>query len=342
MSDLPLSPLFHRETFRKILASWKGRKLAVCGHLRPDGDCIGSQVAFCRFLNDEGIEAVAVNADPVPKNLRDFIGDTPFARADEFDAEGWEAVTVDCADAVRIGKNLRERLPNTLFNVDHHISNPEYAEHNLVVPHSSATAEILAELFLSLGYEPDATTANALYVGIATDTGQFRFPSTTTRTFEICCHLCEFGAAPAKVATILYEQESLGRMQLLQAFLATLRLELGGTVCTGFIRDGEYERTGTTNEDSEGFVDYARSVEGVRIGVFLEENKGRIKGSLRSKDPVYRVDTIARRFDGGGHACAAGFRVDDTIDEFYPRLVSILQAHLREKKTAKTNSDGES
>ena len=342
MSDLPLSPLFHRENFRKILASWKGRKLAVCGHLRPDGDCIGSQVAFCRFLNDEGIEAVAIHADPIPKNLRDFIGNTPFIHADEFDAEGWEAVTVDCADEIRIGKKLREKLPGTLFNVDHHISNPDYAEHNLVVAHSSATAEILAELFLSLGYEPDATTANALYVGIATDTGQFRFPSTTTRTFEICCHLCEFGAVPAKVATILYEQESLGRMQLLQAFLATLRLQLGGMVCTGFIRDGEYERTGTTNEDSEGFVDYARSIEGVRIGVFLEEDKGRIKGSLRSKDPVYRVDNIARQFDGGGHACAAGFRVDDTIDEFYPRLVRILETHLSEKKPANAESDGES
>lgn len=329
MSDLPLSPLFHRDDFRKILDSWDGKKPVVCGHLRPDGDCVGSQVALTRFLRDHGFDAVAVQADPVPRNLRSFVGDTPFHDAADFDVSGREAITVDCADEARIGKPLREKLRTTLFNVDHHISNPEYGEHNLVVPHSCATAEILAELFLSLGYEPDETTANALYVGIATDTGQFRFPSTTTRTFEICCHLCEFGANPADVATVLYEQESLGRMRLLQSFLATLRLELGGMVCTGCIRDGEYERTGTSNEDSEGFVDYARSIEGVRIGVFLEENAGKIKGSLRSKEPVHRVDNIARRFDGGGHACAAGFRVDSTIDEFYPELVRILETHLR-------------
>ncbi len=329
MSELPLSPLFHRETFQKLLASWRSRKIAVCGHLRPDGDCIGSQVAFCRFLRSQGIKAKMIRTDPVPRNLESFVADTPWVDEKDFDPAGWEAVTVDCADASRIGKALRAKLPNTLFNVDHHISNPEYAEHNLVMPHSCATAEILAELFLAVGHEPDTTSANALYVGIATDTGQFRFPSTTTRTFEICCHLCEFGANPARVATLLYEQESLGRMQLLQSYLATLELCLNGTVCTGCIRDGEYERTGTSKEDSEGFVDYARSIEGVRIGVFLEENKGVIKGSLRSKDPVYRVDTIAQRFDGGGHACAAGFRVESTIDEFRPTLVTILEEHLR-------------
>ena len=328
MSKLPLGPLFEREAFLNLIASWQDKRIAVCGHLRPDGDCIGSQVAFTRFLRANGIEASAIKADPIPRNLEDFVGDTPYIDEKDFDPAGWTAVTVDCADEARIGKALRSKLPTTLFNVDHHISNPEYAEHNIVVPHACATAEILAELFLAVGHQPDEISANALYVGIATDTGQFRFPSTTTRTFEICCHLCEFGASPASVATTLYEQESLGRMQLLQSFLATLKLQLGGTVCTGCIHDGEYDRTGTTNEDSEGFVDYARSIEGVRIGVFLEEDKGKIKGSLRSKDPVYRVDTIAQRFNGGGHACAAGFRIDATIDEFYPQLVAILEKHL--------------
>jgi len=328
MTSLPLSPLFEKQQFLELVQSWRGKKIAVCGHLRPDGDCIGSQVAFCRFLRSHGVEASAVKTDPIPKNLASFVGDTPYIDQDDLDPEGWEAVTVDCADEARIGKPLREKFPKTLFNVDHHISNDEYAEHNLVIPHACATAEILSELFLAAGHRPDKTAADALYVGIATDTGQFRFPSTTTRTFEICCHLCEFGANPASVATLLYEQETIGRMQLLESYLSTLKLSMEGKVCTGFIRDGEYERTGTTNEDSEGFVDYSRSIEGVEIGVFLEENDGKIKGSLRSKNPVYRVDTVAQQFGGGGHACAAGFRVDSTIDQFYPELSEILEAHI--------------
>ncbi|MBC2602342.1 DHH family phosphoesterase [Puniceicoccus vermicola] len=334
MTELPLSPLLKRENFQKLVDSWKGKKLAVCGHLRPDGDCIGSQVAFCRFLLAKGIEAAAIKTDPIPRNLESFVGDTPYIDVKDFDPAGWEMVAVDCADEIRVGKALREKLPTTLFNVDHHISNPGYAEHNLIMAHSCATAEILSELFLSLGHHPDEVTANALYVGIATDTGQFRFPSTSTRTFEICCNLCEFGANPAKVATFLYEQETMGRMQLLQSFLSTLKLSLDGKVCTGCILDGEYERTGTSNEDSEGFVDYARAIEGVRVGVFLEENKGKIKGSLRCKDPIFRVDTIAKQFDGGGHACAAGFRVESTIEEFYPKLVRILEDHLQNSQVA--------
>lgn len=328
MSETPLGPAFHAETYKQLFQSWTGKKIAVCGHLRPDGDCIGSQVALCRFLRDQGIEAVAVQADEIPRILETFVGNTPFDSERDFDPVGWDAVTVDCADADRIGKEWREKLPPFLFNVDHHISNPDYAENNLVVAHASATAEILAELFISLGYRMDSVTANALYVGIATDTGQFRFSSTTTRTFEICCHLCEFGANPAAVATTLYEQEKFGRMELLQRFLSTLKLEQNGSVCTGCIHDGDFTATGTSSEDSEGFVDYARSIEGVRVGVYLEENQGSIKGSFRAKDPVYRVDTLAGQFNGGGHACAAGFKVDSTIREFYPVLVQALEAHL--------------
>jgi len=161
MSELPLSPFLNREKLRTKISSWQGRKIAVCGHLRPDGDCIGSQVAMTRFLRDQDIEAVSVLCDSVPKNLAPFIGDTPFTTADEFDPDGFDAITVDCADAVRIGKALREKLPSTLFNVDHHISNPEYGEHNLVMPHACATAEILAELFMAFGYDMDGITARA-------------------------------------------------------------------------------------------------------------------------------------------------------------------------------------
>jgi len=328
MQETPLSPILCAHDYEALFSQWKGRKVAVCGHLRPDGDCIGSQVALTRFLRDRDIDAVAVLADEVPRTLESFIGKTPFVDAGSEDLTGRDAILVDCADAGRIGKVLADRFSRIILNIDHHISNPAFAEHNLVVSHASATAEILAELFITMGYQMDSVTANALYVGIATDTGQFRFQSTTTRTFEICCHLCEYGAKPASVATTLYEQEKFGRMELLQRFLSTLKLELHGRICTGCIHQGDYEETGTTNEDSEGFVDYSRSIEGVCIGVFLEESDGFIKGSFRSKDPVYRVDGLAQIFNGGGHACAAGFRVQNTIEKFYPELVNALSRHL--------------
>lgn len=329
MTLSPLPAPWDAGYFRSLLLQWQDLPLAVCGHKRPDGDCIGSQVALTRFLRDMGLDVVALQTDAIPRTLRAFTGDTPFFEKGSLPEERRTALTVDCADAARIGDDLRAAMPGTLLNIDHHRSNPGYGEHNLVDSRASATAEILAELFLACEHRPDPTTANALYLGIATDTGQFRYPSTTPRTFEICRWLCEYGADPAGVATLLYERETPGKMRLLSRYLDSLRLECDGQVCTSCLREEDYRTTGTSREESEGFVDYARSLAGVRIGVYVEEQGGALKGSLRCKDPFFQVDAVARLWNGGGHACAAGFNVEGTTyDEFHPRMVRTLAEHL--------------
>jgi phosphoesterase RecJ-like protein len=307
----------------------KGKKVAVCGHLRPDGDCIGSIVAVVRVLKSLGIEAVGINRDEVPANLKTFVGDTPLLLAADFEPDGHVAVTVDCADKKRIGDRLIELFPQVALNVDHHISNRKYAEENLIIATASATAEILAGFYMDLGYEIDAVTAQALYVGIATDTGQFRFPSTTPETFEIARRLCECGAQPAVAAHELYECESFAKIKLLQSFLNSLTMEFDNRVCVGLIENGVYEQTGATIDDSEGLVDYARSIAGVDIGVMIEDRDGALKGSLRAKNPFYRVDQVAKLFNGGGHACAAGLNVENSsIKEFYPQLMAAIGKHI--------------
>lgn len=315
--------------FAAAIETLKGQKVAVLGHQRPDGDCIGSIVAVVRILEQLGIEAVGLNRDTVPVNLKSFVGETPLLLADAFESEGHVAITVDCADFKRVGDRLNTLFPEVTLNIDHHLSNKAYAETNLIVSTACATAEILAGIYLDLGYMIDAVTAQALYVGIATDTGQFRFPSTTPETFEIARRLCEHGAQPAVAAHELYERESFAKIKLLQSFLDSLRLEFGGRVCAGFIEDGVYETTGATIEDSEGLVDYARSIDGVDVGILLENRSGSLKGSLRAKNPFYRVDQVAKQFNGGGHACAAGLNVEDSsIEAFYPKLLATLLTHM--------------
>ncbi len=315
--------------FAQSIENLKDKKVAVLGHQRPDGDCIGSIVAVVRMLKSHGIEAVGLNRDDVPNTLESFVGDTPLFKADEFTPDGHVAVTVDSADFRRVGDRLNELFPEVALNVDHHISNREYAAENIVIATASATAEILAGFYLDLGYEIDAVTAQALYVGIATDTGQFRFPSTTPETFEIARRLCECGARPAEAAHELYERESFSKIKLLQNFLDSLTMEFDNRVCVGLIEDGVYAETGATIDDSEGLVDYARSIEGVDVGVLIENRDGAIKGSLRAKDPFFRVDQVAKVFGGGGHACAAGLNVEDSsIKEFYPQLMQAIGAHL--------------
>ncbi|MFA5258268.1 MAG: bifunctional oligoribonuclease/PAP phosphatase NrnA, partial [Opitutales bacterium] len=279
-----------------------GGKAVVVGHVRPDGDCIGSQVALTRCLRALGCDAVAVNEHPVPRNQKAFVGDTPFYQpAQVADLEQRVALSVDCAAEDRLGKGLRARIGQVLINIDHHISNARFAASNYIYPEACATAEILGCLFLDNKLPLDAVTAQALYVGIATDTGQFRFATTTARCFELCCQLIALGADPADAARELYENEPFSKIEILRTFLYSLRFEFEGRFCVGILPEKIWADTGATSEETEGIVDYARDIDGVQIGAILEYRGNSVKGSFRAKDPAMRVDRLAARFGGGGH-----------------------------------------
>jgi len=317
--------------FARLLAALAGRKLAVVGHARPDGDCIGSQVALARVLAGAGFDVVCVNADAVPRRLQFLTPGMNFLNTDAVLAQGGDraAIFVDCADHLRVGERLKACFPLPAANIDHHLSNIGYATANLVDSASAATCEILAGMFLDNGLAVDAQAAQALYTGILTDTGQFRFNSTSRRCFVLAGELVARGARPTDAGYQLYERESLGKLQLLQRFLASLRLECNGRVCIGTLPDGSFAGTGTSPEDTEGLVDYARSIDGVVIGVLIEERSdGGIKASLRAKDPDYRLDQIAARFNGGGHACAAGLNLKTGAADFRARLLAALQEQI--------------
>jgi len=316
--------------FAAFLPLLRGRKIAVVGHARPDGDCIGSQVALARVLRTQGVAPVCLNPDPVPRRLQFLVRDVPFVRPAEFVADGHLAIYVDCADVDRPGSGVKAHFPAPFGNIDHHLSSAGFAEHNFIDPTSAATAEILAGMLLDNGLPVDAPTAQGLYAGILTDTGQFRFSSTSRRCFLLAAELLARGANPAEAGYELYERESLGKLQLLQRFLASLKLECGGRVCVGLLPAGVYAATGTAPEDTEGMVDYTRAIDGVAIGVLMEERPDGIKASLRSKNPAYRLDLVAGQFGGGGHACAAGLTLSGgRLESFYPQLVAALEARLR-------------
>jgi len=334
------------QKFAALLPELRARgRVAVVGHMRPDGDCIGAQVGLVRALSAAGVrEVVCLNADHVPRRLSFLTAQTPVLHAPEvfantdavFRADDFSAFFVDCADAARCGAELQAAFPKPFAMVDHHLSNPGFAEHDFLDADSAATSEILAGIFLDLGLPIDAKAAQALYTGIVTDTGQFRFPSTTPRCFAIAGELIARGASPAEIGYELYERESLGKLRLLEAFLKTLRLECDGRFCFGFLPKGIFEATGSTVEDTEGLVDYARSIEGVEIAALVEERQEadyrggglKMKASLRAKNPAYRVDKIAAKFGGGGHACAAGLTVEAERDAFCAELLAAVAEQL--------------
>jgi phosphoesterase RecJ-like protein len=327
-------PLFFPQLspqFAALLPLLPGRKLAVVGHARPDGDCIGAQVALARALAARGLDVTCVNPDPVPRRLQFLTRGMTFLRTDDVlpTAAQCMAIFVDCADHARAGERLQKAFPAPLAAIDHHLSNDGFAAHNFIDTGSAATCEILTGLLLDTGLPIDALTAQALYVGILTDTGQFRFNSTSRQTFLLAAELMARGAKPAEAGFELYERESIAKLKLLQRVLATLQMECRGRVCIGRLPLGVFAATGTSAEDTEGLVDYARSVDGVEVGVLIEEREdGSVKASLRAKDPAYRLDLIAAQFDGGGHACAAGLNLKTGAADFYARLVAALARQI--------------
>lgn len=317
--------------FARFLEQIHGRKIAVIGHARPDGDCIGSQVALARVLATRGHEVACINADVVPRRLQFLVPGMTFRRTDDVlrDPTDYAAIFVDCADHARAGERLKARFPAPVANIDHHLSNVGYAETNLVDSASAATCEILAGMFFDNGLAVDAQAAQGLYTGILTDTGQFRFTSTTRRTFLLAAELMARGAKPTEAGFELYERETTGKLQLLQRFLASLVMECDGRVCIGTLPNGVFEQTGSNAEDTEGLVDYARCIDGVEVGVLIEERPdGAVKASLRAKDPAYRLDRIAAQFNGGGHACAAGLNLRTGAADFRARLIAALAAQI--------------
>jgi phosphoesterase RecJ-like protein len=316
--------------FAALIQQLAGRRVVVIGHQRPDGDCVGSQVALCRVLRARGIDAICVNPDRVPRRIRFLVGDTPFFQREEVKHDGRVPVYTDCADHGRAGDRLRELYPEPFACFDHHLSNHGFGKLNFVDTASAATAELLAGIFLDAGLPVDAVTAQALYTGIMTDTGQFRFASTSVRVFALAAELVARGAVPALAGQELYERESFGKLKLLQHYIGSLKLECGGRVCIGVLRNGIFEEIGASVEDTEGLVDYARSIEGVEIGVLIEERPGVIKASLRAKHGGLRMDTLAAQFNGGGHASAAGLNCQFTLGEFYPKLLAALNQRLAE------------
>jgi phosphoesterase RecJ-like protein len=275
---------------------------------------------------------VGVNGHAIPRNLRGFVGDTPFfAQDNSFDPTGYEAIFVDCSDANRAGSAMAAMFPAPAGNIDHHISNARFASENIVLPETAATCAMLSAFVFNLGLDIDPLTAQALYTGIVTDTGQFKFPSTTPEVLELAAQLLRCGACVRTTTRELYEQETFASLALLQRFLSSLTLHNKGRVCSGEIPLAAFDETGTTRENAEGFVDYARCIEGVDIAVLIEETPDGVKGSLRAKDERYRADLLAKKLNGGGHILASGFSLPNTtLADGRAHILETITAHLAE------------
>jgi phosphoesterase RecJ-like protein len=286
------------------------QRLCVVGHVRPDGDCIGSQLALALALINYGKDVVCWNQDPVPAKLKFLDRDKIFERpraGRTFDA----VIATDCASYERLGtvcEFIADR--QVLINIDHHASNTRYGDLNWVAPREPACGTLIFRLLVEAGWPVTPPIADCLFTAISTDTGSFQYPTTRPATYNVAGELVKRGADLATISTQVYNSYPLSRIKLLGHVFNSFRLQHDDRVGYYWLRPADFQRTGATPEDTEGLIDHIRAIETVLVAcVFEEVQPDLTRISLRSKTETVDVDAVARQFGGGGHKAAAGARI---------------------------------
>jgi phosphoesterase RecJ-like protein len=290
-------------------------RVAVTTHVGADGDAIGASAALVRLMRHLGAEAVFCHAEPVPGYLQWLLPDEALSEL----SSGYDLLVVDTSRADRAGVPVPEI--GARLNVDHHEDNPLYAEYNLLDPKAAASAEIVAGLYTELGVAIDKEAAEALYVGIKTDTGGFNFRNISPRAHELVADLLRAGVVPAEVSERINRRGSIEQLKIVGVTLANAVRY--GEVLISTVDNSDYERTGATELDSKESIDQLRTVEGIDVVAHLREVPEGTKGSLRSE--TVDVGEIARRFGGGGHRLAAGYTTPRRPHEAREELLEILK-----------------
>jgi phosphoesterase RecJ-like protein len=299
----------------------------VTSHIDPDGDAIGCELAILSLLKRLGKNVQVLSDDPIPDTFAFLAGSGEVITGDAQAAA--VAVVLDAASLDRLGRaeTPARRCP-VILNIDHHASNTYFGHHNLVETGAGSCGEVLHGLFRVLGVEPTRDEAEALYVAILSDTGCFRFPTTTGDTLRIAADLLDTGVKAYHAASEIFWKRSPAGLKLLSDALSTVEVTNGGVVATMEITRRMYEEAGATPRDSEGFANYPRSIRDVLVGVLIREiGDGAFRVSLRSREG-YSISDVARSFGGGGHPTAAGFRIRGELDDVKARIRDALGASL--------------
>ena len=314
--------------FRDLMQSH--RRFVLTTHVNPDGDAIGSQIAVGRFLAQRGADVRIVNHDDTPSNLVFLETGTP--PREVYDGATHDGLLASVDLIVLLDNSAPDRLGRMepvmrasgdhVLCIDHHPTRETPWAHDILDEDACATACIVYDLILGAGSTLDSNAAEALFVGLATDTGFFRFNSTTARAFEIGADLMQLGVGPARCYQEVYERNSPEFTRLLGQALSNLRLDADGEVASIRVTREMVERCGAGDEDTSEMTTALLATEHVRIAIlFREVTDDQIKVSLRSKGDL-DVRLLAMEFGGGGHRNASGIVAHGSLDDLVERVIA--------------------
>ncbi len=300
--------------------------LLVC-HVAPDGDALGSLTALARALRSKGLSPIAACADSVPSSFNYIPGVESVVQDvdDFFDL----VVAIDCSDPARMGRF--QELPHfdqhPLINIDHHVTNVNFGDVNLVDPQAAASAELVLRLLDHLGVSLDETLATCLLVGLVTDTRGFRTDNVTSRVMRAALRLMDAGASLPYVTHHGLDRRPMSVVRFWGAALSRLRFEDG--IVWSCLSLEMRRRVGYQGDSDAGLASFLLSADDARVSlVLVEREDGAIDVGLRAA-PGFDVARVALRFGGGGHVLAAGFETEGPLEAAEERVLEVLRRELR-------------
>jgi phosphoesterase RecJ-like protein len=335
MSVLEGKPAVREEEMDQVVEELRAAdKLLLTTHENPDGDALGSLLGMHLILQQLGKDSamyMAPDEFPLPHeyrwmNFEGILGASPEDIGDRL------VVFLDCGNIDRMPVDFLRSEGTQIVNIDHHHDNTRFGTVNLVAVGASSTAEIVFGIAREIGAELTPPIADALYVGLVTDTGRFQYENTSAAAHRMASDLIEVGVSPHQVHRRLFEELPYQRLLLLSRALQSVARYDDGAITLASLTCRDFSETEALETDSEGIVDHLRAVEGTAVAVLVREQlcddrKGWRKASLRATDHRVDVSRIARALGGGGHRQAAGFSTQLELED----LVATLREHVAEQ-----------
>jgi phosphoesterase RecJ-like protein len=311
----------------------QAESILVACHVFPDGDAMGSQLALGDILSSLG-KKVFYYCEEFSSSMFDFMPGSELIRSDLPEISNIDAaVAVDCSDRFRLGHQVDTLLRiHPFIVIDHHAGHRDFGDISWVEPGRSSTAEMIFDLALALNADISYNAAYNLYTAIVSDSGSFRYESTSEYTFYVAGHLLNRGVVPAEVAGKLYDNYSVSRLRLLEKVLGSLELHANGQVAFIAATAEMFDATGAKREDTEEFINLPRALCSVKVAAFFKEAQdGYTKVSLRAKGEC-DVSHVAAKYGGGGHRNAAGYKAaDKTLAVMKEELLRELKRCLKSR-----------
>ncbi|MFW6171311.1 MAG: DHH family phosphoesterase [Planctomycetota bacterium] len=317
------------------------QRFVLTSHVNPDCDALGSELGMAGLLDALGKEVRIVNADPTPPRLSfvdpDHRIEVLGRGVDQEDLRESDVIVVlDTSVWSQLGKmaEVVRNLSKQLVVIDHHASEGQLPALVLKDSRAEATGSLIFRASRFFGVALTPGMASALFAAIATDTGWFRFASTTSSTFFVISQLMAYGAAPSEIYRELYERDSMGRVKLRGMVLSRLTTELDGQLAHTHVRARDFIETGAVPSETEDFVNMALVIDGIEVAVMLTEQPvGTFKLSLRSRGMV-DCSQLAVSLGGGGHKAAAGATLKGSFETVERRVLDTVRHAMRGARMA--------